>query len=363
MEPSARIEYNQANYTAVAALKSYTEQIYRARAVVAEWARRFAVPVLGPKITLEQLSLFCGNLATCISAGLDVSRSLKTCQRSSPSPVLREILTAPARETESGATLFDALRPHEHCFPAFFLPAVRCGEESGRLDETLKYLEGHCRLLAGPARTMRNMWLVPLCLMLADTVICSVAYFIMAPRAMANQYVADWLKFYAMTAIVVGAVSCVPPLRLLAENLRLILPVLGPAERELAVNRFFHVMSLLYSTGGRRVEVMIRLAADSAGNSTLRADFLRAAAVIESAGTMGEAFSAISGLSLSYKATIVAGEEAGRLEDAFDSVSRESGEAVVSLLAAVQPLYFRIVALMVIGSIMGTLLSLSTFRH
>ena len=43
------------------------------------------------------------------------------------------------------------------------------------------------------------------------------------------------------------------------------MPVIGPAERELTLNRFFHAMNLLYSTGGRRVEQMIHLAADSAG--------------------------------------------------------------------------------------------------
>ena len=35
-----------------------------------------------PKISLEQLSLFCGNMATCVAAGLDIPRSLSTCQRS-----------------------------------------------------------------------------------------------------------------------------------------------------------------------------------------------------------------------------------------------------------------------------------------
>ena len=99
------------------------------------------------KLTLEQLSLFSGNLATCVAAGLDIPRSLTTCQRSAPSPLLREILTAAAKQAAAGKSLFEALKPHARSFPAFFLPAVRCGEESGRLDETLRYLESHCRLL------------------------------------------------------------------------------------------------------------------------------------------------------------------------------------------------------------------------
>ena len=74
--------------------------------------------------------------------------------------------------------------------------------------------------------------------------------------------------------------------------------MIGPAERELTINRFFHAMNLLYSTGGRHVEEMIRLAADSVENSVLRADFLRAARVMESGGTIGEAFIAVARLAV-----------------------------------------------------------------
>lgn len=324
---------------------------------------RIVSSLLGPKLTLEQLSHFSGNLATCIAAGLDIPKSLSTCGRTSPSPTLRDIVTAAAKQTAQGMKLFDALTPFAACFPSFFLPAVRCGEESGHLDQTLRYLESHCRLLVGPARTMRDMWFVPLCLTLAGTTFCTVAYCLMAPWGMTVDFIIDWLKFYAGIAIVVAAVIYIPPLRDLADNLRLAVPVIGPAERELAVNRFFHAMNLLYTTGGRRVEEMIRLAADSAGNIALRADFLRAAAVIESGGTIGDAFSAVARLPLHYKAAVVAGDEAGKLEDALDSICRQSGELAISLLAGFQQLYFRIVAAIVIGSIAVTLYTLSMLRH
>jgi len=323
----------------------------------------FPADVFGAKITLKQLSLFSGNLATCIAAGLDIPRSLGTCQRSSPSPIFREILRSAAKRTANGTTLFDALEPHKKCFPAFFLPVVRCGEESGHLDQTLRYLESHCRLLVGPTRTMRNTWLVPLCLILGGKGICMVAYWILAPWAMAIQYTIDSLMFCAVVAMAVWAAFYVPPCRALLDCVRLALPVIGPAERELTMNRFFHAMNLLYSTGGRRVEEMIRLAADSAENSMLHNDFLHAASVVESGGTIGEAFSAAASLPIHYKATIVAGDEAGKLEASFDMICRESGELVVTLLAGFQSLFFRIVALAVILSVVGTLSSLASLRR
>jgi hypothetical protein len=164
---------------------------------------RFPLAFFGPKITLEQLSVFSGNLATCLSAGLDIPRSLDTCLRSSPSPILRAILSLAARQTAKGMSLFDALEPQKIRFPAFFLPVVRCGEESGHLDGTLRY----------------------------------------------------------------------------------------------------------------------------------------------------------------YRTSIVAGDEAGKLEDAFDMICRESGELVLSLLAGFRSVLFRIVNLAVLLSIIGTFLSLASLRH
>jgi len=319
--------------------------------------------IISPKITLGQLSLFSGNLATCVAAGLDIPKSLDTCQRSSPSPMLREILRLAAKRTAGGLALFAALEPHKDCFPAFFLPVLRCGEESGHLDRTLRYLEGHCRLLVGPARTMRNTWLVPLCLMLGGTAISVVAYWVLAPWAIAVGFTVDSLKFFAVAGVAVWAVFHVRPCRALAEYARLFLPVIGPAERELTMNRFFHAMNLLYSAGGRRVEEMIRLAADSAENSVLRADFLRASDAIESGGTIGEAFSAVEHIPFHYKTTIAAGDVAGKLETAFDMICRESGELVVSLLAGFQSLFFRIVALAVMLSVIGTIYELAFLRH
>ncbi len=316
-----------------------------------------------PKISLEQLALFSGNLATCVSAGMEIPKSLNTCRRSSAGPELREILTSAAKQTAKGTTLYEALEPHKRCFPPFFLPVVRCGEESGHLDEALHYLENHCRLLIEPTRIMRNTWFVPLCLMLGGTAICIVTYWFMAPWAMTIQYIIGSVRFFTIVAIGIWAVINVPFCRAAADYVRLLLPVIGPAERELTLNRIFHAMNLLYTTGGRRVEEMIRLAADSAANLKLRADFLRAAKAIESGSTIGEAFSAVPSLPFHYATNIVAGEEAGRLEEAFNTICRQSSESVLTLLAGFQSVFFRIVTLAVILSVADTLFSLTFLRH
>ncbi len=284
--------------------------------------------------------------------------SLRTSQSSAADSSLREIALAAADRAATGMELTAALEPWADRFPTFFLPVLRCGEQSGRADQTLRYLERHCGLLVEPARIMRNTWLVPLCILLAGAAASAMIYLVFAPLSVTFGYITRTATFYGTIAVVVAVAHYVPQIRAVVDQLKLVIPMIGPAERELAMNRFFHAMNLLYSTGGRRVEQMIRLAADSAGNAVLRRDLLRAAAVIESGGTIHEAFSAPVMIPFDYKGIILAGDEAGKLDAAFETVCRLTSEGVARHLLAFQKIFFRVVAASVIFSMAGTILSL-----
>ena len=141
------------------------------------------------KLTLEQLSLFSGNLATCIAAGLDIPRSLTTCQRSAPSPLLREILHG---GRQASGFRQESLRCPEAA-RALVSPPSSCPRSAAarkadgwtRRCVTSKAIAAFSSSRRG---TMRNMWLTPLCLTLAEMVICTAAYCFIAPWAMTIAY-------------------------------------------------------------------------------------------------------------------------------------------------------------------------------
>lgn len=285
-----------------------------------------------------------------------MASSLRICSRSSPA--LQEILEQAAELTKAGMGLCDALDRWQERFPPFFLPVLRCGEETGRQDAALAYLERHCRLLAGPARTKQNTWRVPLGVLLGGSVICGVAHLLLAPLPVTFAYILHTMGYYGVLAAFLAVAFWVPQAKRLVDGLKLVLPVIGPAERELAMSRFFHAMSLLYSTNGRRVEQMIRLAAESSDNIILRRDFVRAAAAVESGATIAEAFAIPSTIPCDLKSLVSAGDEAGKLEDAFDAVARTVDESVQHRLRLFQQLFFRVVASSVVFSVAMTLYSL-----
>ena len=70
---------------------------------------------------------------------------------------------------------------------------------------------------------------------------------------------------------------------------------------------------------------------------------MQAADVIERGGTIVEAFHVPSAIELDQKATIDVGEEAGKLDEAFDTIARKAGESLQFRLKAFNEVFLRII--------------------
>jgi type II secretory pathway component PulF len=156
-------------------------------------------------------------------------------------------------------------------------------------------------------------------------------------------------------AVVVGlSVYRAPPGRLLVDRGKLLIPLLGPVERDLGINRFFHVFNLLYCTGGLRVEQMLRVATRAVTNVALKQDLLRAVPVIERGGTIARALAEPEAIAQDYKTLVLVGEESGTLEEAFGRVATLSAEAVDTRLNIFTQLVHRLFMPVMVFSIAVT---------
>jgi len=320
--------------------------------------RRTNSPILFRKIPLERVSVFAGNLATCLSAGVVIPKALRTGARTFSHGEWKSLIEDAADQVETGVEFAEALELIEPRLPKFFLPVVRCGERSGRLDESLRYLERHCALLAEPARKMRNTWLCPLVILVLGWVVGMIARLFSASPIELLGFVIQSVFAYGGIVVLVLFAYSTPQGRSFLERLKLSIPLFGPIERDTAINRFFHVLNLLYSTGGMRVEAMIELAVQTVGNSVVRKDLLRSTEVIEKGGSISDAFAKPDMVAEEHKAIIQVGEESGSLEVAFDTISRVTAEAVDWRLTVFKQLFYRLFMPPVVLSIVITLASL-----
>jgi type II secretory pathway component PulF len=146
------------------------------------------------------------------------------------------------------------------------------------------------------------------------------------------------------------------PIKLVFDQIKLRLPVVSSVERELAMNRFLHVFSMLYGSGGQRVEKMIRHASQTISNDWLRRDMLRAAVYIERGATLTETFDRITTLTRDEQSELAAGDQAGRLTETCARVADRLGESASAKLTWITRVTVRITMGVVTLSLAGTIL-------
>ena len=302
------------------------------------------------------LSQLFGNWATSLEAGLGLEQAVKLSQRTLSAAAGSGTAAVALERVRDGASLPDALEQASGRWPLFVIPVLQAGERSGRMDQALRYLEDHCRLLHGPAAAMQRAWLYPLGIMLAGTVVRLAGSCWLRPWPETFWLLLSALKNYGTLACFV-AMILLPLFRPLVDPIKLALPLVGPAERELAVNRFFSVMAMLYATGGRRVEAMVRLACRTVANVVIRDDLLCAAQLIEEGCTISESFQPMTRLQPAEQELIASGELSGTLGKSLDRIANQAAESLQIRLRVFTEIAVRVTILVVSMSIALTLLS------
>ena len=241
--------------------------------------------------------------------------------------------------------------------PRFYLPLVEAGEQSGRLTDVFQFLHEHCKALLEPLANLRRTWLFPLAIFFAGSVLRILMCLLSGDVLRAIQLGFSEAIGWAFTALILGLVM-LGPIRYPIDKIRLFLPFVGTLEREIAMHRFFRVMSMMYAVGEHRVEFMIRLAAESVNNRAARMELEKAAVAIENRETMAEAFHSVTFLPPQTQTTIKTSEVSGTLERGFRQISDDAGASMVMKLKWIQPILFRLVVVLVILSILSTLLKI-----
>lgn len=91
-------------------------------------------------VTLDDLILFCRQIATMLAAGVPVLQSLRIMGKQITNQMLRTIVIDLADNIESGSSLSDSFAKYPKVFSPLFQNVIRTGEESGSLDQSFNYL-------------------------------------------------------------------------------------------------------------------------------------------------------------------------------------------------------------------------------
>ena len=99
--------------------------------------REITIPGLGDRIGLKDLAVTSRQMATMVSAGLSLIRTLGILAEQTENKALAKVLGQVRSDVEVGLSLSASLEKHPQVFPPLMINMVRAGETGGFLERSL----------------------------------------------------------------------------------------------------------------------------------------------------------------------------------------------------------------------------------
>ncbi len=330
------------------------------------------------RVKPKQLMVFTRQLATLIQAGLPLLRGLRILLKQEKTPALRVALTGMGEAVESGGTFSEALAQFPKTFDKLYVNMVKAGEAGGVLDEVLTRLAEFMEKAERIKGKIKSAMTYPVVVLVAALGILTFLMVFIIPRfaeifsdllggqglppltqfvigisdAVANQW-------YLILGGGFGFVFVFKLLKqterggLMADRVKLSMPLFGSLFRKTAVARFARTLGTLMSSGVPILQAL-NIVRDTAGNQVIANAIQNIHDSVkegESVAMPMEASGVFPGMVVSM---VDVGEETGALPEMLvrvaDGYDEEVDAAVEGLTSIIEPIMIVLLAL-IIGTI------------
>ncbi|BDZ45123.1 type II secretion system F family protein [Naasia aerilata] len=132
--------------------------------------REIEIPGLSKGVGLKDLAVVSRQLATMLSAGLSLLRTLSILSEQSQNKKLAEVLGQVTQDVETGIAFSTALAKHPKIFPPLMINMVRAGETGGFLDGALASIATNFEKEAKLRATIKSAMTYPVMVLLMSLV-------------------------------------------------------------------------------------------------------------------------------------------------------------------------------------------------
>lgn len=331
------------------------------------------------KVKLNDLVVFTRQLATMISAGVPLARSLAALQADSESPYLREILASISKDVESGIPLGDAFAKFPTVFSEVYINMVKAGENGGILDEILKRLATQVELDASIRKKIKSAMMYPMVILTVTVVaffgimlviipkINTILLSLGGPNAKLPVYTRVLLSFshffqhYFIIIIALLGGSIFLTLRYIRtpkgkyqfHALLLRVPVLKTVVSKIAIARFSRTFASLMSSGVTVLDAL-EVTGGAIGNKVIEAELKDAAKEVKNGKQLSEALGKSKHFPPIVSQMLAVGEETGQMDTVLikvaDFYEEEASTLIDGLAAIIEP-----IMIIFLGSAVGLL--------
>ena len=330
-------------------------------------------PTLLQKVSLKEITLFSRQIATMISAGVSLLKSITVLSEQNENPLFKAILEKVKSDLTSGIPLSQALSKYPKQFSKLYVSMVKAGEASGALEVVLNRLAISLEKAEALKGKVKGAMVYPIIVLtIAFAIVFGLLTFVVPTftkmfteagmqlpgLTMVVVRISDFLKVFwwlVLGAIGGGIFGLKKYLetekgRANFDKMALKLPIFGPFARKAAVAKFTRTMATLLESGVP-ILTAFDIVADTVGNVVIADAILVAKASIKEGNTIAKPLTESGQFPVMVTQMIEIGEESGAITEMLSKIAdfneREVEEAVSALVSAIEPMAIVLMAVLV----------------
>ena len=164
-----------------------------------EGAKKPKKAMFGSGISSESVTIFSRQLATLLTAGLPLLRSLEVIGRQEKNPYFKSVIEQLADNVRTGNKFSDGLAQHPKVFDSLYVNMARAGEAGGVLDVVLDRVATFQEKSLKTKAKIKSAMVYPVVIMVVAVVIVALLMVFVVPRF--QKIFDDMLKGQAMPAV------------------------------------------------------------------------------------------------------------------------------------------------------------------
>jgi type IV pilus assembly protein PilC len=349
----------------------------RSKAAPAGRSLGLSRPLFAGRVKPTQLAVFTRQLATLVEAGMPLLRSLRVLGEQQECRTLKRIIGDLSLSVENGNSLTESVAAYPKVFNRLYVNMVRAGEIGGALEATLQRLAEFMEKAQKIKGKVKAAMFYPAAVLTVAIAIVTVLMVFVLPRfklvfeGSLNMPLPVFTRFvfglsdlvahrFVWVAIAVVATGLLFALGLRTtwgrwsfDRFKLIMPVLGPLFRKLAISRFARTLGTLVSNGVPILQALT-IVKETAGNLVVG----RLIGVVHENVKQGEPIAPTLKASGVFPAMVAGmvdvGEQTGalpemlmKIADNYDDEVDNAASAMTSLLEPIMIVFLAVV----VGSI------------
>ncbi len=334
---------------------------------------------LGGRIKPKSLMIFTRQLATLIDSGLPLLRSLTVLEKQEPNPVLKATVSALAENVQGGSTFSESLAQHPKIFNKLYVNMVKAGELGGVLEIVLNRLAEYQEKAQKLKNKIVSAMVYPVIVMFIAVAILVFLMIFIVPKfkemftntdselPLISKIVFGMSEFFLARPLIVPNVVFVFIMfgigvflfnlwgrtsggRVIIDNMKLKMPVLGDIQRKSAVSRFSRTLGTLVTSGVPILQAL-NITRDTAGNVVISNAIEKVHEAVKEGETIVTPLQASGVFPNMVISMVDVGEETGQLPEMLlkvaDVYDDEVDNAVTALTSILEPIMIVILALIV----------------